>query len=409
MPTVQERQEVLTETGRSLSSLFNLPSVGGIKAVNFWDRLARYDPIQSPICQARKQLENGAQNVEASQYKSHLARLPVELLDLVLERTDKREVVCLALTCRFLLKIVLVAIERDILNTSAPWAGVPIAVVGNYLESLPTSFFENGLAYSSVRMHDLIDVDLDNGKSFTPRRWQSFPARRYYWATSSRYTNPNESPLTAWSTALAEVSSGPDPRGRLIKVALCNTRSDVCGATEYYLRNLTTRQLICVCNCDGPERAHVSYTGFTDPFAEGPQLLLDDVLVMQTRWSKVDGRYIHTDGHKMIQESWAGHEFDIVTRKAHETEHPGLSQDQISGYRISHFCREAGPVSSTSTVEWKDMTKEVLIKASKECSVLKKYVKSNLLRQTSDWSAFAVKHKGWERTLLQDRFEVSLC
>ncbi|KAK5084543.1 hypothetical protein LTS08_000024 [Lithohypha guttulata] len=62
-------------------------------------------------------------------------------------------------------------------------------------------------------MHDLIDVDLDN-------------ARRYYWATSSRYKNFSENLLSAWSTALAEVSSVLDSRGGLIKAALCNTRSD---------------------------------------------------------------------------------------------------------------------------------------------------------------------------------------
>lgn len=216
-----------------------------------------------------------------------------------------------------MMHFVLDLIKTDLCNTRPMFAGVPLAVVGNYLTDLPPAFFEDGLAYKSVAREDLISLDVDNGKSFSPARFHYWPARQYFWATSRKYEEVDpQSEISRFYAAFEESTPLSQESERIPRVlmshALQERANKSCDAEKYYLRNLTTRELIQVCSCRGARDAHV-----IDSI-----IPLDSILLNRTLWtSRIKRSWANLNNKPGAEQAdWAGHSFDIVSSKAHEAE-----------------------------------------------------------------------------------------
>lgn len=289
--------------------------------INFWSRLAEDDLQQSGIHKVQSFLKRWHAAHESRSQRTVLSSLPLELLTLVADHLEKRDIISLAMTCHSMMSFSLDNIKAGISRTTPIWAGKPLAALGSYLTDLPPAFFQNGLAYKSVSREDLISLDVDNGMSFSPRRFHHWPARQYIWATASDQDEYGyeevdaSSELSRWSATLEEFSlpSTTDEQVpyTLMSIALQEKPGCICGANEFYLRDLSTKELVRICNCRGQTEAHIA-----DAVEESDLLLLDIVLLNRLRWASKAGRR-PGQGQDRTCGPWAGHSFDIVSTTVH--------------------------------------------------------------------------------------------
>lgn len=134
----------------------------------------------------------------------------------------------------------------------------------------------------------------------------------------------------------------------------------------YYLRNLTTRQIMQVCICKGCEQAHVG------PLPKAQQLQLhdsifklDDIIVFLTRWSTPPYGTQQTSAEILLpwhvdhQGPWAGHSFDIVSLEDH------IAECLSDSFLVQHVGDDFAPLESSPSQHeygWEDVTEKVLRK-----------------------------------------------
>lgn len=343
--------------------------------IDFWNRLVRYDTKDD--INSRVQTDQLIR-ASAKRQTSPLLRLPVEILCEITGKLDHIDLLGVAITCQDFLNLAMTSIAND-LRAGGSWAGKPLATIGSYTTSLPPPFFEGDLAYKAAGRQDLIDQDPDNGVSFRPRMFRMWPARQ--WTDSmirvSEDVSGEQVGVRAWIVALYKViNSGlgseqvPDG-GRTTPAALPLTENEIAqieastfaselaavqtlqnvllaymaikpGASSkcsggWYLRNLTTHELVQICLC-GVE-PHV-WLGETRNLGVGSlykaRLSLDDLLVAQTRWTRPgqphrDVLVSHVQDGSPMSRSWAGHSFDIVSKGKHEDEYPCVLSEEFAG------------------------------------------------------------------------------
>lgn len=354
LPTLKQRQK-LKRVDAPIMPQFHGPVAGNMIPLNFGTKLARSQALSYDHYECKDE----GLPAKSRPQNSQLLSLPNELITSIFGTLDQLSVINLGLTCEFLLNVTLEHIDQDIRKHAGLWAGEPLAIIGNYLRSLPPPFFEDGLAYESVGRKDLIETDHDNGKSFRPRRHHYLPAREFLWATKpfQKASDENTVGLPSWLETLDK--SEPElprldtdyPQRVIMKEALLHSSITECAFSSealfansgYYLRNLNTRELVRLCVCDGLDRAHVRQLNNETLTAK---YMLDDLMIVQTRWSdfgsagSVSLRYFDTP---FPNGSWAGHRFDIVPVKAHETQTAVIDLSQ-----------------------WHDVTENILIKTAWE-------------------------------------------
>lgn len=148
MPSLKQYQAVKSKDQTYRSSLsVTEPAT----AINFWDRLIRYDVHESVL-----------DHIDATDGRGTLCNAPILAMptEIILDITsnlDRGDLLNLAMTCPHLLNVALRIISTDIYATSGSWSGQPIATIGSYLTSLPPPFFEDGFAYKAAEREDLID------------------------------------------------------------------------------------------------------------------------------------------------------------------------------------------------------------------------------------------------------------
>lgn len=359
MPDVKQRQQVKSGCNGWYDG-FNLPTVGTISPVNFWSKLKRDDYKESGCHFLQSKLIQCSSN-ERTTPTCPLADLPVEILGTITKELDREDSLRLGLTCRRMMCFILTVIQDDILSTPAPWAGLPLAVIGSYLSNLPKSFFDGGLAYKSIDRQDISELDVDNGANLVyepindqdmldlglddgPMSFHYLPARIYLWATDYKYAPVTEHDtmggFRAWAAALWALQGNGEPWYRLLKAAVSPRVDSTSIAThaitsrpQYYLRNLTTRQLVSISIADRSEFPRVIVTTEEQTTHDAQNISLDDVLVMQTRWSAAMAQNVGP---------WVGHSFDILSIEAHRAD-------------------------ESSVAGWQDVTNSVLSKARREC------------------------------------------
>lgn len=312
--------------------------------INFWSKLADDDLQQSGIHKVRGFLKRWHDAHESRPQTSVLSSLPLELLTLVADRLEKRDIISLAMTCHSMMSFGLDNIKARIFHTPPIWAGKSLAVLGTYLTDLPPAFFQDGLAYKSVSREDLISLDIDNGMSFSPRRFHHWPARQYLWTTTYDHEEGGygevdaTSELSRWSAELEEFTllsmRNEQVSHTLMSIALQERHGGICGVNKFYLRNLLTKELVRVCNCRERTEPHIVNTSREITAVEESDLLsLDIVLLNRLRWASKAGRL--PQNQRKTSGPWAGHSFDIVSTAIHEKQ----CDDQFD--------------------EWTDVTKQV--------------------------------------------------
>ncbi|KAF2703657.1 hypothetical protein K504DRAFT_463387 [Pleomassaria siparia CBS 279.74] len=265
-------------------------------------------------------------------------KLPVELILEILEESglSKSDVLALAFAFPSTRPIIVSYIHTSYAKMAAPWAGTPMACIGNYTTDLPSSFmtdtelaakFETWAAWTPPQYQP-------TGRGFGGSRRGLPPARRFFWDCTN-YSKPSNSQIEEqeWQMALMrlrEQSMDPiDPTTSVHEDMEYFRQQISCPemfprGNEWVLRNLTTKEYYVPQAFPETARnsskiyydAHQSDTiTFTKPVVLG----FDDVLLLRTCWTST-----FNDAHNLQESvrkgSWAGHCFDIVTKEVFDRE-----------------------------------------------------------------------------------------
>lgn len=148
------------------SSRLHVQLVGTKPALNIWPKLTKaktYGLVPNAEC-----LESTmATQSEHPQGGSALVSQPVEILSQIAGYLEKKDAIRLGLTCHFLMRLVLDFIKLDLSNEPGYWVGQPLAVIGNWTESLPDSFLHNEIAYNSAEPEYLPELTFQSGTCLT--------------------------------------------------------------------------------------------------------------------------------------------------------------------------------------------------------------------------------------------------
>ena len=262
------------------------------KAWDVWSLLAR--PMLNPISDA-----SFAPLVTRRTKPSQLELLPAELLAMILSSSalKEKDIIAFGESSRTLWLHMLQHVHTASRKAAAPWAGVEMACVGNYLTELPEPFAKEGLVESSVKISE----------------WGYMcKARKLNYAMGREYRKPSPTPEVVWRNAFYAyrgLSHAPQLRLRLRKeltIASSTVPSTDNGNVTWALRDLTTKDYVrCRSRIGkGGKRGYLDHS-------EMHWVRLDDVLMMYTCWSMPPRSKDSRDAWKS-QGAWAGHRFDIV-------------------------------------------------------------------------------------------------
>ena len=284
-----------------------------------WSKLAQ--PV-IPSTSAKATPSPSASTAEANKHtvRSGMEKLPVELMLMILESGDlsKSDIMALALASPALRPIIISHIRSSYMKVAAPWAGTPIAVLGNYSLDLPPSFMEDGEVFETFATWPQVQA--------TTPRWRrpKNPARRYFWrcAEFSKPVTP-QTEEQGWTDALTELGN-QNTHYSLEEIGDIDdqlSRSILFPEDkEWVLRNLTSKEYYVPQPFpkarNKPRTRLCSFNHYPNEIMETarPDVLgFDHVLLLRTCWTSIYGR-------SERKGKWAGHCFDIVTADAFDHE-----------------------------------------------------------------------------------------
>lgn len=159
-------------------------------------------------------------------------------------------------------------------------------------------------------------------------------------------------------------TAGGFPALNLLQAALLGraslTPTPACSG-GWYLRNLTTQELVQLCKCGGEPHVYLQPHDLrqgTGQRTVGGNKSLDDLLLRSTQWTRQRRKY---EEDSPANGPWSGHRFDIVSRVKHEKEYPSVIVEGV-------VTRENGKRMKTSRESkaegdaglWRDVTGRVL-------------------------------------------------
>jgi hypothetical protein len=273
--------------------------------------------------------------------RSGFESLPVEIVFSILESGDlsKADILSLALASSSLLPIIVSHIQFNYLKTAAPWAGTPIACVGNYTLDLPAAFMEDDILagkFEDWQKNTPVPRFQGHGRGMGASRRGLPPARRFFWdATQFGKPSSPQREEQEWRNALKGMVLGATEGVEALSSQLgCSELFP--KDTKWVLRNLTKMEYYIPQPFPAVTRKRLTKpysreTGSTKRVHVPKILRFDDVLLFRTCWTRMNG-----DSSQLEKGSWAGDCFDIVPSREFDTE--GLN-------------------------EWRDVSKEVVEEA----------------------------------------------
>lgn len=358
----------------------------------YWTKLRRYVATEEPLHDMHKVCK--WMKTQQRQQNSSLLMLPTEILFEVLDQLGIAELVRIAVTCQNLFRAVLQIIASDVRGSSGAWAGQNLAVLGSFTRDLPPSFYKDSLAFKSVDLEHLPEANAPPQPT-SGYHWR-FSRRRseFFNAMTLKYkgVESSETGLFVWLSELNIVQSEiaqsntvvMEENGKLFKKSevvdfevygmlkrLLLGGSNVCDSgyaeqqSPFLLRNLTTRQFVRLCICDGVPHASlfIPNTGTIRKFS------LEKIMETTTQWNRADkfASFAHQnmeeDENKWPLVDWAGHSFDIVRERANKTAFKESSV-ALSTRINADVDVEGGTDIAFNTHgghEWQDVTKSVLL------------------------------------------------
>lgn len=270
------------------------------KSWDAWILLARPDPRQ-----------HMKQAISFEAQGAPLLTMPTEILLMITDQLSAIDLFALAFASKELFASVTPLIERQVMESAAPWAGCRFACLGTHVRDLPPSFMEGEIAYRSV------------GLSVGPS--ERHKALRTYWDAYYRYRPAGKLGMHVY-TAAFETCKSADwcPRSKIGEVDRLISGHDLFpGDREWVLRNLDSIEYV---RC----QPGTDLRGYVRDDLQENRITIEDILLQRMGWTECSlpsHLRVISDSLFEIKGPWAGHRFDVVSMRAHCTELAGQAQD----------------------------------------------------------------------------------
>jgi hypothetical protein len=264
--------------------------------------------------------------------RSNIEALPVEMVLAILESGDlsKDDILSLALSSPYLLPVIASYIQSSYVKVTAPWAGTPVACVGNYTLDLPAAFMEDEVLagkFEDWEKNTPPPRYIGGGRGMAKPKRGLPPSRRFFWdcAAYAKPSSPSEQEME-WMKALKDLEPHCIETDYLRQGFESLSSQLACpdlypGTVEWVLRNLTKKEYYIP--QPFPTVARTKLTKLSYRYSEDqstvavPEVLgFDDVLLLKTGWTSICRDSLEWNK----QGDWAGDCFDIVKKGVFEQE-----------------------------------------------------------------------------------------
>lgn len=292
-----------------------------VEAMEKLARPVRLSRSESPLTSLSTEGATTKPNVE----RSGIEAMPVEMVLMILESGDlsKADILSLALSSPYLQPVIVSYIQSSYVKAAAPWAGTPIACVGNYTLDLPAAFMEDEVLVGKFK--DWEKNTPRQGRGMARSRRGTPPSRKFFWdcAEFAEPSSPSKQEVE-WREALKNLEPQCIETGYPLEDLSSQLACPDLYPTdaEWVLRNLTKKEYYIP--QPFPTVARKTWTKDYSRYTEErlivvvvPEMLgFDDVLLMRTCWTSMcrDSWGLKKQG------IWAGDCFDIVERGVFEQE-----------------------------------------------------------------------------------------
>lgn len=282
-----------------LKYIFNTAGTG--PAFDAWSKLVRPMLPSDDRPKAVKTVHSPSRNLKTPATElSGLENLSNEILDLVIEHLlpNKSDVIAFGFSSERLWPLVRRHIQHQVLSNAAPWAGKKIAFLGSHSTDLPAPFSENSLVEHIIGGH---------------RSGSLCDARQLFWGEFQAPPKMKDEQLAWRGSAIAHAGKINIPAARWQQLERDISCSRCFPEDQpWILRNLTTRESV------SSEKLGGVVTVRSKPCSVQGVAAFSYILLMRTCWTSSPTYGKMSLG--IYRGVWAGHCFDIVARRFHESE-----------------------------------------------------------------------------------------
>ncbi|TKA62738.1 hypothetical protein B0A55_09041 [Friedmanniomyces simplex] len=238
---------------------------------------------------------------------SAIEKLPSELIGLILGDTDisPKDVIAFGMCSSELWSQTLSHIQRDIRDSTAPWAGKPMLCTGTWLTTLPPAIYE--LYPKEIEAESNYQTQIAQVPAPVPGAGVGRGHRGRYEDVEGMDCRQKWLDTLRISILGAELSPSVSGKLRSDVGMVVGNRASV-EHNDWILRNLTTQQYVRL------QLRRSEQGGSTQVYVAGARWLsLDQALILRICWGPPKGDPGESGkSAKLLQGAWSGHCFEVV-------------------------------------------------------------------------------------------------